>query len=226
MKQKWAIAIVVVLLLLLLVAGPEVISVVTNGSVVGPKTTLGADGIIWTLPSELAEAAGLDYDVYALSRCGASEHPNDPDVYLRAVLWAVRNKAFERGVSVLEQLTDGQGERGDGYFGEQKAAAGTKYASTALDPHDRHVRIAGEVMNDATPDPTGGATHFYSPQAQDQLAAQAAAGDARFAKYLGKDAAFIDASWRAPGGLYASGAEPVVPAGVDPRRLTLYRRLG
>lgn len=215
---------VLVAIVALLLMGGDVIDRIVNGPRVGPRTNLGDDGLVEGDPRELAAAAGLDAEVYALSRCLASEHGQDADVYLSCVGWAVRNMARERGVSLLELLTAGSGTSGDGYFGEQKAAAGTKYASTRVDPSERHVRVAAEVYGGVV-DPTAGATHFFSPRAQDALAARAE-DDPALAKYDGHDAAYIDARWRAPGGLYAQGAEPVVPAGVDARVLTLYRRLG
>jgi hypothetical protein len=220
--------VVVVLVLLLLLGGESVVSRIVNGARVGPKTELRDDGLVDGDPFALADAAGMEPNAYALARCLASEHGQDGDPYLVAVAWAVRNKADERGVTVIQLLTDGAGTAGDGMFGEQKAAAGTKYASTKVDPSDRHARVAATVIaaDDPSSDPTRGATHFYSPKAQDALAARAAAGDERYVKYLGRDAAAIDASWRAPGGLYASGAVAVVPPGIDARTLTLYRRAG
>jgi hypothetical protein len=223
--SRGAVLVVVLLALLVLLGGDDVIDRVVNGPRVGPDTTVGDDGLVEGDPFELAAAAGLDPNTYALARCLASEHPNDPDVYLSCVAWAVRNKAIESGKTIVWLLTDGSGTSGDGWFGEQKAAAGTKYASTRADPHERHARVAVAVT--AAPqsiDPTGGAAHFYSPKAQDWLAARAAEGDERYAKYVGKDAAFIAASWRSPGKLYPEGAVAVVPPGVDGRVLTLFRR--
>jgi hypothetical protein len=222
--KRGTIVVLVLVLLVFLVGGEAVIDRVVNGARVGPKTVVRDDGLIEDAPEDLAYAAGLDLETYALARCLASEHGQDPDVYLYVVAWAVRNKAIERGVKISRLLTDGAGTIGDGYFGEQKAAAGTKYASTRADPSERHVRFASTVTAALqSSDPTAGATHFYSPRAQDALAARAAAGDARYQKYLGKDADYIDASWSAPGGLYAGGAVPVVPPGIDARILTLWR---
>jgi hypothetical protein len=223
--SKGAVVLIVVLVVLLL-GGDAVIDRLTNGSRVGPRTELRDDGLVDGNPIDLATAAGLDLDTYSLARALSSEHGQDPDAYLVAVGWAIRNYAVERGSSVFAVLTDGAGDAGDWLFGEQKAAAGTKYASTAQDPFERHVTAAVAVISGATPDPTDGATHFFSPRAQDNLSAKAAAGDTRFAKYAGKDAASVDARWRAPGGLYPEGAVPVVPPGVDGRVLTLYRRAG
>jgi hypothetical protein len=218
---------VAVLVVVLLLGGPTIVDKIINGSRVGPRTSLRADGLVDEDPQELANVAELPLDSYALARALASEHGQDPDVYCEAVAWAIRNKAAERGVSVFRQLTDGAGTAGDGMFGEQKASAGTKYASTAVDPSDRHARIgSGVIAAEPYADITHGATHFFSPRTQDTLAERAAEGDERYAKYLGRDASSVDASWRAPGGLYPQGAAPVVPAGIDPDRLTLYRRLG
>jgi hypothetical protein len=214
MKRWQLVAIVLVLLFVLGGAADTVIGKVTNGPIVGPVTTVGDDGLVDGDPAELAAAAGLDVDTYALARCMASEHPTDPDVYLFAIGWAVRNYAAERGLSVVELLTGGRGTAGDGYFGAQNASAGTKYASTARDPRQRHVDAAQAVISGYVPDPTGGATHFFSPQTQDWLAEHKGA----------KDSETIMRTWAAPGGLYASGAVPVVPDGIDPRRLTLWRQ--
>jgi hypothetical protein len=196
---------------------------IDNGPLVGPATSVGDDGLVADDPAELAAAAGLDLETYALARCLVSEHGQQPNAYLVAVGWAVTNYAGEKGESIFELLTNGHNGGGSGYFGEQKAAAGTKYAATEQDPHQRHVDAANAVRSGSVPDPTGGCTHFFSPRAQDALAAKAAAGDARYAKYLGKDAAFIMSSWAAPGGLYAQGAVAVVPPGIDGRTLTLWR---
>lgn len=217
-RGAWLIFAILVLLLL----GGDVVDRVVNGARVGPKTVLGDDGLIEGEPLELAGQAGLDLETYALARCLASEHGQDADAYLTCVAWAVRNEAGERGVRVSRLLTDGAGSAGDGYFGEQKAAAGTKYASTRVDPSERHVRVAADVLASAI-DPTGGSTHFFSPRAQDALAARAET-DTAYAKYAGHDAAYIEASWSSPGKLYPEGADAVVPAGIDPRRLTLFRR--
>jgi len=216
---------VLVLLVLLFVGGP-VVDRIVNGARVGPATTLGDDGLVDADPAQLASAAGLDLETYSLARALASEHGQDADVYCEAVAWAIRNKAIERNTTIFDLVTNGAGTAGDGRYGEQKAAAGTKYCSTKVDPSERHVRIAAAVSSaDQALDPTGGATHFYSPRAQDALEQKAEDGDSRYAKYLGRTAAVIDATWRAPGGLYPRGAEPVVPAGIDPEVLTLYRRL-
>jgi hypothetical protein len=227
MRGGAGLVLVLVLVAVLLLAGgaevvDQVVGKIVNGPRVGPATRLRADGLVDGDPTALAAAAGLDLKTYALARALVSEHGNDPDVYLIAIGWAIRNKAAERGVSLFELLTDGKGVAGDWLFGEQKAAAGTKYAATGQDPAQRHATIASFVLSSSS-DPTGGATHFFSPKAQDSLAAKAET-DPQYAKYKDKPAVVINESWTAPGGLYPSGAVPVVPPGIDGYRLTLYRR--
>jgi hypothetical protein len=133
------------------------------------------------------------------------------------VAWAIRNYAAERGQTVAAVLLAGNGAS-FGHFGAQNAAAGGKYASTQQDPRQRHVKVASAVL--AAPklmDPTGGATHFFSPAAQDALAARSASGYTR-------GAADTIATWTAPGYFYPSGAELIVPPGIDGNRLSLFRR--
>jgi hypothetical protein len=224
MRRRGSLLLVVALVAaLLLFGGPaadvvdDVVGAVVNGPRVGPATSLRDDGLVDADPAQLAAAAGLDLDTYALARCLMSEHGNDGDAYLIAVAWAVRNMAAERGTSVFDLLTDGKGSAGDGLFGRQDAAAGTKYASTQQDPHQRHATWAAFVMSsDPSTDPTGGATHFFSPRTQDVLHQRNPSAY--------KTSLEIVNSWTAPGGLYAAGAETVIPVGVDSNRLTLFRR--
>jgi hypothetical protein len=191
-------------------------SPIINGALVGPATQVGEDGIVPDDPADLAAAAGLDIETYSLARALMSEHGNDPDPYLVAAAWAIKNYAAEQGRTITALLTDGKGTAGDGRYGRQSASAGTKYAATDQDPRERHARFAGEVLALELPDPTGGATHFFSPKAQDALNKRDAS--------RWKPAAELLASWTARGGLYAEGAHVVPVSGVDPYRLTLLAR--
>lgn len=226
-RQDWIFVALVVLLLVVFagaggggaVAGlvDQVTGPIINGARVGPATTVGTDGIIPDDPATLAAAAGLDIETYSLARCLMSEHGTDPDPYLVAAGWAVANYARERGSTITGILLDGAGTAGDGRYGRQSASAGAKYAATDQDPRERHARIAGEILSGELADPTGGATHFFSPRTQDAL------NERDSTKW--PPAATILSTWTAPGGkLYAEGAHIVPVSGVDPYRLTLLAR--
>jgi hypothetical protein len=202
------------------VIAPGIKGRILNGPIAGRATTINPEtGLISVGPGTLASEAKLDLDVYSLARMMSSEHGNQADAYLVAVGWAVRNEAKRKGITITKLVTDGAGGGGSGYYGQQKAKAGIKYVSTAIDPRKRHVDVALKVRGaPSSADPTGGATNFYSPKAQDALAKKAAEGDPRYVKYAGKDAAAIEKSWSGRGLQHAK-----TPAGVDPRELTLWR---
>lgn len=195
-----------------------------RGARVGPATAADALGVIPDDPESLARAAALSLDVYALARAISSEEGNQPTLYKLAVGWAMTNKA---GGSPAHLLLAGRGPT-EGRFaaqnarylvepdpetGEERYMSAGKYASTARDPHEDDVKIATGVLSRAVPDPTGGATNFFSPAAQD------AAFDAGRAGY-NRDAAALEASW------IAGGLSKVDVPGIEPRNLTFFRRGG
>lgn len=191
----------------------KAVNKVRNGAIVGPKANAPAGGVWEMPPASLAAAAGVDLEVYSLARMASSEHGSDADAYIVAICWAVRNAAgYVAGkTNITAKLTKRGSSALSGFYGDQ-ATKPIAYASTRFSPYERHVRIAREVL--ALPksvDPTGGATNFYSPQAQDKL-------HAKDPKTWSRDAAAVDADWR------RDGLEPVAVAGVAARRLTLYRK--
>jgi len=202
-----------VVLVLLAFAGSEAVTELvehtTNGQLVGPATSLDADGEVDADPGALAQAAEYPVDEYSLARALMSEVGTEGNQYLHAVAWAIRNRAAERGTTITELVT-----APSGLYGRQNAGTGAKFVATGQDPRERHAVVAHLVLTGQVPDPTGGATHFFSPRTQDVLAARDG----------GKDAAAIFAAWAAPGGLYPGGAVPVVPDGIDGNILTLWRR--
>lgn len=182
-------------------------SLVGRGRRVGPRTAINILGVVPQDPQQLADQAGLPLEVYALARMISSENGNDSPAIKLAIAWAALNHAGGAD-QVAAVLLRGRGSA-DGHFARQNA--GGKYASTALDPFEDDVRIAQAVVSGSVPDPTGGATNFYSPRTQDALAARNVDG-------YGKDAAAVDAAWR------ASGLDPVDVPGVDPDYMRFYRR--
>lgn len=138
---------------------------------VGPKTRLvDLDGVqsVPETPNELARAAGLDVETYALSRMLASEGYSGDDSRGRAatfvgMAWTVRNAAQASGMPVSHKLTWSNKPAAKWHFGEQI----TRYASTRNDPSEWDVAVARAVLSAEVRDPTGGATMFFDPFVQD-----------------------------------------------------------
>lgn len=190
-------------------AVPELAIMVTRGAVVGRRTKVGDDGLcLWedtedyAVAAEVADAAGLDLETYTLARVISSEHGRDPVPVQVAIAWAVLNHCGRGGVfhTVCH---------GSIFYGKQ--SRDSRYAATSRDPHQREVQIAQAVLNHELPDPTDGATNFFSPNGLRALRARD-----------GEDAwdspEEVDARWR------RRGLESVAVADVDPDLVTFYRR--
>lgn len=197
--MPWVVAIAAALALAALFGGGamgELLAAIHGrGSRVGPATKPDGLGVIRVDPWGLATAAGLDLDTYAVARMLSSEEGNSPGAYKVAVAFAVVNASSG---FPADKLLAGKGDAA-GFFARQDAryskgggATGHagKYASTVLDPRADDVTIARAVVSREVADPTGGATNFFRPGLQDDLFA-----DGR----TSKDAATVDASWRAGG---------------------------
>lgn len=191
--QKFALAIVIVAVL-----GGGALVIVSAGSVVGRRTvrsTVGTVGaavptgtpsaeVIEAPPSEkgkpclpespaaLARAAGATLDEYALARVVASEHGSAPQIVQIGVAHATRNYARAAGLSISALVLRSTG-KGAGYFGAQWQG---RYASTAVDPREGHLKIARDVLAGRVSDPTGGARQYDSPKAFGQQPGTTAAG--------------------------------------------------
>jgi hypothetical protein len=196
-----------------------------RGSRVGTRTAVDDLGVVPDSPATLAASAALDIDTYALARMLSSENGNDPAIYKVAIGWAAVNRAGGRGIA--EVLLSGHGDT-YGHFARQNARYRTgaldadgepatahagKYASTALDPREDDVAIGKAILAGEIPDPTGGATNFFSPRVQD---AGYAAGKPGYTK----DAQEVDAAWT------AGGLVRVELDGIDARSLTFYKPSG
>ena len=139
------------------------------------------DGWIRTPPAELARRAGVPIDVYTLARFLASEVSRargaDHDMERIAIAWTILNEAHRRdrervaGVRWnLPRLATWIGRQGDsGLYGRQHQG---RFASTHADPGGAEIYIARQILAGAWPDPTGGATMFFSPAAQRDLNAR------------------------------------------------------
>lgn len=149
--------------------------------VVAPATgmalthVVGTDGWVLADPRQLAAAAGVSPNVYALASMMTSE-AGDNAVLQAAVGWAAKNKAERVGVSLLRLLTragrnDGSGtfvaHESSGFFGPQNV--GPRYASTRKAPTKAALAIAEQISNEDITDPTDGCTQFDAPSAQDSF---------------------------------------------------------
>jgi hypothetical protein len=135
-----------------------------------------ATGIAPCDPDDLAAAAGLDLDTYALARAIASEEGNSSPGVQALVAHAMVNHARLAGKSISAVLLYAKNPDHRGFFGTQKDLETTldngkhpsdRYASTASDPYEGHAAVAAGVLSDAIPDLTGGADQFDRTDSDD-----------------------------------------------------------
>jgi hypothetical protein len=164
---------------LLVIMGAAVVGAVLLGTggdaaaaaishVIGPKGWVEAD------PRRLASLAGVSDSTYALASAMVSEAGDEP-LAQTAVGWALKNHADDRGESVFRVLTRaGRNDKdtrqfvaheSNGYFGPQNV--GPRWATTRKAPTSMALDLASAILSDAVDDPTGGATQFDAPSAQD-----------------------------------------------------------
>lgn len=106
----------------------------------------------------LAESAGVDADVYALARVGASEAGGCKRSAKVAVMCVVVNHAVAVSSTPLLVIL-GSAET----FGPQ-GTGGRSYVASSKDPQPIDLEIAGGVMDGTLTDNTGGALNFDSPR--------------------------------------------------------------
>lgn len=204
--MKWWI-LVLILVAILASGGVVATKVIKNSKTIGPIA--GADGIVPGKAEDVARDAGIEKSTYALARMIASEHGRDSSLVKTAIAWVAYNEAKARRTSVFELLT--KSKKAGGQFGAQYLG---RYASTRFPPTQADVDVALGVLGGSVPDPTNGARRFYSPKAQDQLFAE------KKVQGYTKDSAKLEASWE------SEGFRKVAVAGVDPRSLTFFRKVG
>lgn len=127
---------------------------------------LDARGIVPGDPAELAAAAGVSLNVYALARLGQSEESTTAG--RTAVMWATVNEANRRHTSVASLLLASTHDEADGFFGTQAG----RYASTSKAPTAATLGLAQQVYDGKIQDPTGGANQWDAPATQALLHAK------------------------------------------------------
>ncbi len=164
----------------------QLVNDVLNGIVKGSRLTRAPydtdTGVVPGLPSDLADAAGLDVETYSLARMIASEEGRSSNTIKAAVAWAIKNKADSLGRTITDHLTRTLEPSHHGFYGTYilldessshyredstgKPNRGDRDASTANDPYDGDAQIAAAVLTGQIPDFTGGATQFDRPKGE------------------------------------------------------------
>lgn len=131
-----------------------------------------AKGIVPETPQDLANAAGVDLEVYSLARVGQSEENLSSDRAKIAVMFACKNHADKQGKTITEIVTRGNPKRSDyseanGRYGRQGIHP---YCTTILPPTANTLKLAQDVYNGTADDETQGAQFWDNPRSQDALA--------------------------------------------------------
>ena len=121
--------------------------------------------VVDDLPAAIAQRDNVTVDVETLARIGMSEESST--IGRIAVMWAARNMAAKRGVSVTflatsaKHVVDGVHITED-YDGHYTRLLAGKFCSTYQDPDADTLSLAQSVLDGSIPDPTSGATHWLS----------------------------------------------------------------
>ena len=129
------------------------------------KDVIHMVGVVDDLPAVIAERDGVTVDVESLARIGMSEESST--IGRTAVMWAAKNMAAKRGVSITflatsaKHIVDGEHivEEYDGHYTRDLAG---KFCSTYQEPDGDTLNLAQSVLDGSIPDPTSGATHWLS----------------------------------------------------------------
>lgn len=146
----------------------EALDVIRRASLarVGPATStesLGGWRRVRGRPADLAAAAGLSPETYALARLVASEAGGRAaPAEQMAIAEVGRNEADRRGISILRLLTRDESPDRNGYFGQQSG----RWAATTRDPNGRAVAAARIALEGST-ELAQGAGKFFHPRTQD-----------------------------------------------------------
>lgn len=128
-------------------------------------------GVVPGKPADLAAAAQLELETYALARMVSSEEGSSSNIIKAAVCWATINYAAKVGKSISDLLLDAKTPAHAGSFGTYKDIEegtdhyghGERYASTGNDPYDGDGQIAAQCLSGQIADLTNGAIQFDRP---------------------------------------------------------------
>jgi hypothetical protein len=183
------------------------------------KSNKSTDGSITDNPKNLASTAGTDLDTYCLARMIASEDGNANQATKVAIACAAMNECRQSNISISQKLLYCNYKEGRGKFGPQSQG---RYAATSADPHEQDLRIAKLVLTNQIQDPTGGATQWSHPKAQDSqkyreaIAEQAAARGAKQTPRVLSFQDLIDARAK-------QGKQIVSVPGTDPDHIVFFK---
>jgi|WetSurMetagenome_2_1015567.scaffolds.fasta_scaffold288653_2 hypothetical protein len=172
----------------------------------GGRHVAGPDGFVHADPADLASAAGVALDVYALSAVLQSEEADDRGRL--AVGCAVWNAAKRDRSRILGRLAP------SGWFGTQ---AVNPYASTAKRPSFRALQLAQAIVDGRVPDMVQGAVQWDAPSTQDTLHALYLSDPERYPKYTKTSAQIAERRRKA-------GAREVWVPGVPRTRFWTYAK--
>lgn len=170
------------------------------------KSKRDAEGFVLDKPADLAKQAGLDIETYTLARFLGSEYSSGNFTEKAGIAWAIRNRARQRGWTLLRLATETTKYGNRGLYGSQEHG---RFASTSRDPTGRDAYVAAQVLAGAVPDPTGGSDKFFDPQAQTALH--------KTKPELYRSVADLIAKWQ------GEGSEIVRVSGTDSSKLVFFR---
>jgi hypothetical protein len=129
-------------------------------------------GIVPDNPQTLADAAGVDLEIYSLARVAQSEEGMSSDRAKTAVMYACKHHSEHTGKSITDIVTAGNSKRSDyaqaqGHYGRQGIHP---YCTTIAAPTKSTLNLADAVYNGDAQDETQGAQYWDNPLTQDALA--------------------------------------------------------
>ena len=149
-----------------------VIAIAKSGSPLGDRI-MDTIGVVQADPQSLADADGVTLDVETLARVGQSEESTTAGRI--ACMWAIKNQARKRKVSIFYACTTGHYKDSNGvsqvapFDGKFRRDMAHTQCSTYRQPSQETLVLAQQVFDGTTSDPTDGATHWFAPGLQDKM---------------------------------------------------------